>query len=164
MNTMDADLVSPCGLYCGVCAIHIAHRDNNAKLKQRLVGLYKGGVAGKGVLPNSETLTVDGIRCRGCLSDDRFMHCEQCAIRDCTQARGYTGCHQCDDFPCPHVENFPMAIGKKVILRAVLHRRKVGTEKWVRDEKARYVCPDCGHTVFRGAVRCNRCSAALDLD
>ena len=132
MKTTDADLVSPCGLYCGVCAIHIAHRDNNQKLKQRLVGLYKGGVDGKGSLP--------------------------------TQAKGYTGCHQCDDFPCPHIEAFPMTIGKKVILRAVPYRRNVGTEKWVRDEKARYVCPDCGNTVFRGAARCNRCKAALDLD
>ncbi len=25
---INPDFVSPCGLYCGVCAIHIAHRDN----------------------------------------------------------------------------------------------------------------------------------------
>ena len=26
---MNPDLIAPCGLYCGVCAIFIAHRDNN---------------------------------------------------------------------------------------------------------------------------------------
>ena len=161
---INPDFVSPCGLYCGVCAIHIAHRDNNQKFKERLVNLYKGGVAGKGTLPNSENLTTDDIRCQGCLSDDRFLHCNQCEIRDCTRAKGVTGCHQCDQFPCALIENFPMAVGKKVILRSVPYRRKVGTEKWVRDEQARYVCPQCGHTVFRGVARCNQCKAALDLD
>jgi hypothetical protein len=74
---INPDFVSPCGLYCGVCAIYIAHRDNNHKLKARLVGLYQGGVQGKGTLPNSDAMTTDDIRCSGCLSDDRFMHCRQ---------------------------------------------------------------------------------------
>ena len=58
---VNPDFVSPCGLYCGVCAIHIAHRDNNEKLKQGLVALYQGGTSGKGTLPNSENLTTDDI-------------------------------------------------------------------------------------------------------
>ena len=33
--TVNPDLVSPCGLYCGVCAIYIAHRENNQKFKER---------------------------------------------------------------------------------------------------------------------------------
>ena len=64
----NPDFISPCGLYCGVCAIYIAHRDNNVKLKERLVNLYKGGTTGKGMLPNSENLSIEDIRCRGCLS------------------------------------------------------------------------------------------------
>ena len=162
--TINPDFLSPCGLYCGVCAIHIAHRDKNQKFQERLAGLYRGGVEGKGTLPNSGSLSAEDIRCRGCLSDDRFMHCRQCEIRDCTQKKGYAGCHQCDEFPCRHIEKFPMTVGKKVILRAVPYRRKVGTEKWVQDEEARYVCPECGNTVFRGVVTCNRCKVKLDLD
>lgn len=86
---INPDFVSPCGLYSGVCDIYIAHRDNNQKFKERLVSLYKGGVAGKGTLPNTKNLTTDSIR---------------------------------------------------------------------------YICPQCGQTVFRGAARCNQCKAALDLD
>ena len=111
---INPDFISPCGLYCGVCAIYIAHRDNNHKFKERLVNLYKGEVAGKGTLPNSETLSVEDIRCRGCLSDEQFLHCRQCEIRDCTRKKGYTGCHQCDEFPCQHIENFPMTVGKRL--------------------------------------------------
>lgn len=162
--TINTDFISPCGLYCGVCAIYIAHRDNNRKLKEGLVKLYKGETDGKGALPNSETLSVEGIRCGGCLSGDLFMHCRQCEIRRCTQERGYDGCHQCDEFPCRHIDNFAMTVGKKVILRAVPYRRAFGTEKWVQDEEARYICPECGNRVFRGAMKCNQCKVPLDLD
>ncbi len=161
---VNPDLIAPCGLYCGVCAVYIAHRDDNQKFKARLAGLYRGEVSGKGALPNSDTLTAEDIKCRGCLSEERFLHCQKCEIRACTQAKGYTGCHQCDAFPCGHIENFPMAVGKKVILRAIPYWREVGTEKWVADETARYHCPECGQRVFRGAVRCRRCETQLDLD
>lgn len=161
---INPDLLSPCGLYCGVCAIYIAHRDNNRKFKERLVNLYKGGVSGKGSLPNSANLDVEDMRCRGCLSDEPFLHCRHCRIKACTTEKGYTGCHQCDEFPCRHIDDFPMAVGKKVILRSVPYRRKVGTQKWVQDEEARYSCPECGNKVFRGVVKCNQCKTRLDLD
>jgi predicted RNA-binding Zn-ribbon protein involved in translation (DUF1610 family) len=51
-----------------------------------------------------------------------------------------------------------------VILRAIPYWREHGTEKYVRDEEARYVCPGCGHKLFRGAKRCNKCKVAVDLD
>jgi hypothetical protein len=161
---INPDFIAPCGLYCGVCAIYIAHRDDNQKFKDRLAGLYRGGVAGKGTLPRSESLAAEDMKCGGCLSGELFMHCRHCEIRACTREKGYTGCHQCDLFPCTHVENFPMTVGKKVILRAIPHWREVGTEQWARDEEARYICPDCGSKAFRGAVKCNRCKAPLDLD
>lgn len=162
--TINRDLISPCGLYCGVCAIYIAHQDNNQKFKKGLATLYKGGVSGKVMLPNSEHLSARDIQCKGCLSDDRFMHCKQCEIRDCTKKKGYSGCHQCDEFPCQYIDNFPMTVGKKVILRAVEERRKHGTKQWVQNEEARYHCPECGNKVFRGVVKCNRCKTKLDLD
>ena len=161
---INPDLIAPCGLYCGVCAIYIAHRDHNQKFKERLVNLYKGGVPGKGNLRNSENLSIADIKCCGCLSDEKFMYCQQCEIRKCAKEKGYTGCHQCNEFPCQYIEDFPMTVGKKVILRAIPYWRKVGTEKWIQDEEARYVCPKCGNKVFRGVVTCNQCKVSLNLD
>lgn len=161
---INPELASPCGLYCGVCAIYIAHRDNNQKFKERLLALYQGGVPGKGTLPNSEKLSIEDMQCEGCMSDNRFMHCQQCEIRDCTAEKGLAGCHECHEFPCGHIENFSMVVGKKVILRTVPYRREVGTEKWIQDEEARYFCPECGNKVFRGVVKCNQCRSMLDLD
>lgn len=161
---INSELISPCGLYCGVCAVYIAHRDDNQKFKERLLTLYQGGIPGKGTLPNSADLSIADMRCRGCRSEEPFLHCRHCGIKTCTEEKGYSGCHQCDEFPCRHIENFPMAVGKKVILRSVPYRRRFGTEKWVQDEEARYICPDCGNRLFRGVARCNRCKTRLDLD
>jgi hypothetical protein len=162
--TTNPEFLSPCGLYCGVCAIYLAHHDDNMKLKEGLAALYRGAAPGKGALPNAASLTAEDIRCRGCLSDERFMHCRQCDIRNCAVEKEITGCHECNEFPCRHIDDFPMSVGKKVILRAVPYRREFGDEKWVCDEEARYTCPTCGNKVFRGAMKCNKCKAQLDLD
>lgn len=121
-------------------------------------------MTGKGTLPNSENLSTKDIHCGGCLSDDLFMHCRQCEIRDCTKDKNIEGCHLCDDFPCSFIENFSMSVGKKVISRCVPYRKKVGTEKWIEDEEKRYYCSECGNRVFKGAVKCNECKTRLDLD
>jgi hypothetical protein len=155
---MNPEYMSPCGLYCGVCAVLYATRDDNAKFKAALANLYRGKIA------NSDHLTADDIKCKGCLSDSPFGFCKTCEIKTCCQEKGIEGCHECNDFPCKLIEDFPMPVGKKVILRSVPYRKQHGTAKWVQDEEARYACPGCGHQLFRGAQRCNRCKIEVDLD
>lgn len=155
---INADYLAPCGLYCGVCAILKATREGNQKFKELLVKVYKGKIAG------AENLAPEDIHCSGCMSEAPFFYCRECDIKNCTQSKGYTGCHECGDFPCVLIESFPMPVGKRVMLRAIPYWREVGTEKYVQDEEARYICPNCGHHLFRGAKRCNRCKTEVDLD
>ena len=145
------ELVAPCGLYCGVCSIYMAHRDDNTKFKERLTTIYN--------------VPVEKIACEGCLSDKLFDYCITCPIRNCTERKGIEGCHQCADFPCQLItEDFPLEVGKKVILRAVPTWRKLGTEKWIEEEEKRYICPHCSYPSFRGAKRCRQCRNPIDLD
>lgn len=155
---INPKLLAPCGLYCGVCAVFCATEDNNEKFRELLLGVYKGK------LPDSDNLTAEDIRCEGCLSEQPFLYCKACPIRECSKSKGYTGCHECDDFPCLYVEQFPIPVGKKVMMRAIPYWREVGTERFVEDEEARYLCPECGHKLFRGAKRCNQCKVEVDLD
>jgi hypothetical protein len=137
---IDPGLLAPCGLYCGVCGVYYATRDQNEKFLQKLLNVYQSSI------PKLDELTTEDLECDGCLSDRVSFFCRVCAIKSCTSEKGYTGCYECDDFPCSHVENFPM------------------TEKWVKDEESRYLCPECGHRLFRGAKRCNECKTPVDLD
>ncbi len=156
--TTDEALLAPCGLYCGVCGVLIATRDGNRKFLERLLGVYQEKI------PGLDHLTIEDLKCDGCLSERTSVFCTVCGIKTCNRERGFAGCHECDDFPCEQIDRFPVPVGKKVILRAVPHRRRYGTEQWVADETARYHCPDCGHVLFRGAKRCNRCRREVDLD
>ncbi|MBI9082804.1 MAG: DUF3795 domain-containing protein [Desulfobacterales bacterium] len=155
---VNEPLLAPCGLYCGVCGVYYATRDGNEKFLEKLLGVYQGKI------PGLEHLTTEEIKCDGCGSDRVSIFCRVCAIKDCTQKKGFSGCHECDDFPCSHIDAFPMPVGKRVILRAIPYWREHGTEKWVADEEARYHCPQCDHTLFRGAKRCNACKVPVDLD
>ena len=56
-----------------------------------------------------------------------------------------------------------VVVGEKVILRSVPYWREYGTEKWIEDEYARYLCPGCGHKLLRDAKRCNKCGIPVDL-
>jgi hypothetical protein len=147
---MNTDLLAPCGLYCGVCGVYIASRDNNEKLKEKFARAY--GV------------TQEEIACRGCMSDETFVYCRVCGIRTCSLEKNLEGCHQCDGFPCKLIDDFPVPVGKKVILRATPARKELGTEKWVKEEENRYLCPQCNDPLFRGAGKCGSCKEMVEVD
>jgi hypothetical protein len=154
MVEIKKELLAPCGLYCGVCSIYMAHRDNNIKFKEKLLPVYKAFAR-----------DTSDIACTGCLSDGIvFPVCRVCAIKKCNRERGFEGCHECNDFPCKFIENFPIRVGKKVIQRAIPFWRERGTEKFVEEEEKRYHCPGCNNPLFRGAKRCNKCKIDVDVD
>jgi hypothetical protein len=154
----NPDFLAPCGLYCGVCGVYYATRDENQAFLEKLFGAYREKI------PAMDRVAAEDLRCKGCLSETVSVFCRVCSIKSCVGEKGYSGCHECDEFPCRFIDEFLMPVGKKVILRAIPHRRECGTERWVADEEARYHCPDCGHKLFRGAKRCNRCKTPVDLD
>jgi len=102
---MNNELLAPCGMYCGVCGVYMASRDNNQKLKEKFAKAYD--------------VTPEQIACKGCLSNEKFVYCQECGIRKCVMEKNYEGCHQCEEFPCKLIDEFPAPVGKKVILRSV---------------------------------------------
>ena len=148
--TVNKELAAPCGLYCGVCGIFVATRDNNEKFKERLAPVY--GAKG------------EDLNCDGCLSQRVFGYCQVCPIKSCCKEKKIEGCHQCNDFPCQFIDTFPIPVGKKVILRSVPRWREIGTEKWIEEEESRYVCPHCNYPLFRGAKTCRNCKSPVDPD
>jgi Protein of unknown function (DUF3795) len=153
----DRRLMAPCGLYCGTCGVYISTRDDNEKFREKLAVLYGS--------PSEET------RCLGCMQDDPpeclFGFCQSCPMRECVIEKGLTSCHQCDDWPCDFVENFPLPVGRRVMKKAITkwrglaekHGLEAGAIEWAKSECERYHCPDCGEPLFRGAITCRACKA-----
>ncbi len=158
----DRRLLAPCGLYCGVCGVYIATRDRNEKFKVILGKLY-------GTKPEE-------TECKGCMQGDSpeliYSYCKVCPMRDCVKGKGFYSCHQCSDYPCKFMENFPIPVGKKVMKRAIPEWRALCTERgteegnfaFAKAQFDRYRCPTCGNPLFRGAQRCNKCKISTDVD
>jgi uncharacterized protein DUF3795 len=161
---LDKRLMAPCGLYCGTCGVYLSNRDNNEKFRSILANLY-------GSKP-------EDTRCLGCMQDDPpeclYDFCKNCKLRDCIKEKGFYSCHQCSDWPCKLVEEFPLPVGRRVMKRAIPKWRELaaklgdeeGSQAWARGECERYRCSHCGQPLFRGAITCRGCkrdvSAELD--
>ena len=158
MMEIHPEHIAPCGLYCGVCRIYQATQENDLRFLKRLVKVYARR------FPEMTFMTPDELLCDGCLSTRRSAICRECSIRECAQQKRFQGCHECLDFPCPFIDEFPMPVGKKVILRAIPYWRTHGTEQWIAAEEKRYQCPECGQRLFRGAKQCRHCKSPVDVD
>lgn len=160
----NKDLMAPCGLYCGVCGVYLSTRDGNEKFRATMGNLY-------GTKPEETA-------CLGCMQPDPpkklYGVCNVCKVRDCVKSKGYYSCHQCEEWPCSMIQNFPLATGARVMRRTIpIWRAKVaeygdekGSVEWVRSECERYHCSSCGKPLFRGAQRCRVCKkpVADELD
>ncbi|MFX1568664.1 MAG: DUF3795 domain-containing protein [Promethearchaeota archaeon] len=155
MTEIEKELLAPCGLYCGVCRIYQAHKDNDLEFKKEILP----------TLSDFGVKTVEDISCTGCLSDGEVFHfCQNCPIKDCIKSKNIDGCYRCEDFPCEIITNWPDPLDKKIMLRAIPAWRELGTDKWVEDEKKRYKCPNCGTQLFHGVKKCMKCEFIVDLD
>lgn len=153
MVDIKEELLAPCGLYCGVCRIYLAHKYNDMEFK-------------KGILHTLNSFgvkNVNDIACTGCLSKDVvFTFCRTCPIKDCIKNKEIKGCYQCDEFPCKIINDWPDPLDKRVMLRAVPVWRELGTQKWVEEEEKRYKCPNCGNQLFHGVKKCTYCEFIVD--
>jgi hypothetical protein len=152
------ELLAPCGLYCGVCRIYHATQENDRAFLERLIKFYTRW------FPDRSLTGPDDLLCDGCLSARLSISCRECPIRACTRQKALQGCHECPDFPCHLIDEFPIPTGQQVMLRAIPYWRDHGTEEWVRAEEQRYTCPECGHRLFRGGKQCPHCQSPVDVD
>lgn len=160
----NKNLMAPCGLYCGVCGVYIATRDNNNKFKAIMGHLYG--------------TELEETECMGCMQPDGggklFAFCRICSIRDCVKSKGFYACHQCHDWPCDPIENFGIPMARQIMKCEIpVWRSKVermgaekGSQAWALGLCERYHCDACGHPLFRGARRCRTCKHPVpeDLD
>jgi hypothetical protein len=137
------EYLSPCGMYCSVCAVRAADRDNNQGLKEMLAPIFM--------------TKCEQIACEGCRSEKPFQFARNCAIRACAGEKNLENCHQCRDFPCDRFKAFPFEISRQQMLTALPRWKELGTERWVAETEKRFTCSNCGVLLHRYAIVCNHC-------
>jgi hypothetical protein len=99
-------------MYCSVCAVRAADRDNNQELKEMLAPIFM--------------IKCERIACEGCRSEKPFQFAVSCAIRTCAGEKNLESCHQCQDFPCGRFSAFPFEISKQQMLAALPRWKRIG--------------------------------------
>jgi len=141
--TVKNEYLSPCGMYCSVCSVRAADRNNDQTLKGQLAAFFR--------------TSPENIACEGCMSDKTFQMVKVCSIRACAQNNGLKGCHECDDFPCNNIKNYPIELARNRILEAIPRWKELGTERFVAEVENHYTCAKCGTLLHRYADKCGNC-------
>jgi hypothetical protein len=156
MSTLRLDAY--CGLYCGACEVINARTDHD---KARVIEMFEAGV------PNWHA-SPDDLHCSGCKTDDVFINCGKCPIRPCAKDKGVEFCVECGEFPC-QIYGFLMSAADNIPclkhLRAIVMNqefiREKGVEPWLKSQKAKWECPDCGAPFAWYTKQCARCGRNL---
>jgi len=138
-----------CGLYCGACEVLRAVEDGKVAEAARMFGG-----------------DPSEIHCAGCRSNDVFVNCRGCGIRDCASKRGFRFCSECVEFPCGEYRGIASLGDRipphfKVTMRNLAEVREKGIEEWRRLQVERWACPSCGAPFSWYATSC---ACGQDLD
>jgi hypothetical protein len=108
--------LTPCGLDCSTCTIHL-------RTDEELEYWH------------SQKVDVDKVRCDGCRSDRDGPHWSpDCTILECcVHKRGLEFCSQCSDFPCAMLEKWGSEYEHHTkALENLREMKKQGVEDWLK--------------------------------
>jgi hypothetical protein len=94
-------MIAYCGLVCTDCPAYVATQAGDIAALKRVASQWREEF-------NSPDISVENIRCDGCLTDQgyKFGHCSQCPIRACGMERGVPNCGHCGDYACDQLQEF----------------------------------------------------------
>ena len=149
MNTFNPDTY--CGIYCGACSIAMYGR----------TGHGDGFATCLGRVPREELV------CGGCKSDDVYAGCSTCSLRGCARGKNVEHCVDCADYPCTRYSKWqslakflPHTHESASSLETI---KRDGIDRWLAEQKKRWLCPDCGTPFSWYASVCSKCDRSLEF-
>ncbi len=130
ITSIKTNMIAPCGMNCSICLSQFRS-------------------------PKS---------CDGCNSNSENMpkYCSTCKIRDCEirLKNNYKYCSQCDILPCTRLKQLDKRYRNKYgmsMLENLSYIKENGIRKFVRNEKTRWACSECGRVLCVHRENCQLC-------
>lgn len=132
---IKSELITPCGMNCALCMAYLRSKN----------------------------------KCPGCRGDDadKSPSCVRCIIARCDRLgeAGSKYCStRCDDYPCRRLKDLDKRYRTKYHMSMIENLEsveKAGIRAFVRDEKVRWACPECGGIVCVHTGCCSGCGKEL---
>jgi membrane protease subunit (stomatin/prohibitin family) len=134
---ISVKMIAPCGMNCGICIGHI--RDKN--------------------------------QCPGCrmMSAVKPEYCLHCVIYNCEHFKNSKSkfCFDCKKYPCKRLKQLDKRYRNKYGM-SMLHNleniRRNGIRSFVKSEKSRWACPECGSTLSVHRINCLNCGKPRTIE
>ena len=123
-------LIAPCGMNCGICLTYL--REKN--------------------------------KCPGCRDDKNVLgYCRKCIIKNCEKLKenNWKFCsNKCEKFPCTRLKNLDKRYRTKYNMSMIENLNNIeqlGIRTFVKNEKMRWSCSECGGTICVHRGYCYSC-------
>jgi len=129
-KSIKLTLITPCGMNCSLCRAYI--RENRA--------------------------------CPGCYGDDALKPKSRamCTIKSCMKADAgkFKYCFECKEFPCSSMKRLDKRYSTKYgmsMIDNLVHIKQYGIRNFVKQEKERWACSNCGGLICVHEGNCIFC-------
>ncbi|MFA6451062.1 MAG: DUF3795 domain-containing protein [bacterium] len=127
-------LIAPCGMNCGICKAYL--RDKNT--------------------------------CPGCRESDenKAVSCKRCIIKNCQvlSENNWKFCFKCGKYPCARMKSLDERYRRKYRMSMIENLKNIeehGIRRFVRNEKLRWQCSECGGVICVHGGYCFSCNAKM---
>ncbi|MHA3963070.1 MAG: DUF3795 domain-containing protein [Candidatus Thorarchaeota archaeon SMTZ1-45] len=130
---MKEELIAPCGMNCAICVAYFGYRMDGGRRKTACSG------------------------CRIKNKDCAFVK-KQCELLSKHQIEY---CFECDHFPCEQLKKLDKRYRIRFNMSSIENLENIrdnGVRKFLKQQRTRYRCPECGGTICVHTNRCYSCS------
>lgn len=132
-ESFEPIMFAPCGMNCTVCYKHCYHKKP----------------------------------CAGCLKSDtgKPEHCRRCKIKDCIKGKQLFYCFECSNYPCKLIQNLEKSYNKRYqasLMKNSAFVQAHGLEKFMEQQKEKFICPKCGGIVSIHDRECSECQEKIE--
>jgi len=127
---MKSLLIAPCGMNCSICMAYL--RDKN--------------------------------KCPGCrlFNKNEPVTIAICKIKNCVTLKRnkIKFCFECEEFPCERIKHMDKRYRTKYNMSTIEnleHIKKIGLREFIKNEKIRWTCSQCGGTICVHRGHCSSC-------